>query len=296
MDWDKLRVFHLVADAGNFTRAAEALSLSQSAVSRQVRALEKSLSTALFHRHARGLLLTEQGELLLRTTREVFGILATAEAALADSREQPRGPLRVTTTVGFGSMWLTGQIGDFLDNYPDIQVTLLVADAELDLSMREADVAVRVRPQIQSDLVQRRLFTGTFGVFAVRDYLIRFGSPRGLADLGRHRLIGYGEGFPKPFAEVNWLIDKAREAAPGLEPAFAVNNTYGILRAVEAGIGMALLPAFLARQNPSLVRVLHDIEAPQVEAYFVYPEEMRGSQRVAVFRDFLLRKVAETQF
>ena len=296
MDWDKLRVFHLVADAGNFTRAAEALSLSQSAVSRQVRALEKSLSTALFHRHARGLLLTEQGELLLRTTREVFGILATAEAALADSREQPRGPLRVTTTVGFGSMWLTGQIGDFLDNYPDIQVTLLVADAELDLSMREADVAVRVRPQIQSDLVQRRLFTGTFGVFAVRDYLTRFGSPRGLADLGRHRLIGYGEGFPKPFAEVNWLIDKAREAAPGLEPAFAVNNTYGILRAVEAGIGMALLPAFLARQNPSLVRVLHDIEAPQVEAYFVYPEEMRGSQRVVAFRDFLLRKVAETQF
>lgn len=296
MDWDKLRVFHLVADAGNFTRAAEALSLSQSAVSRQVRALEKSLSTALFHRHARGLLLTEQGELLLRTTREVFGILAAAEATLADSREQPRGPLRVTTTVGFGSMWLTGQIGDFLDNYPDIQVTLLVADAELDLSMREADVAVRVRPQIQSDLVQRRLFTGTFGVFAVRDYLTRFGSPRGLADLGRHRLIGYGEGFPKPFAEVNWLIDKAREAAPGLEPAFAVNNTYGILRAVEAGIGMALLPAFLARQNPSLVRVLHDIEAPQVEAYFVYPEEMRGSQRVVAFRDFLLRKVAETQF
>lgn len=296
MDWDKLRVFHLVADAGSFTRAGEALSLSQSAVSRQVRALEKSLSTVLFHRHARGLLLTEQGELLLRTTREVFGKLAAAEAALADSRQQPRGPLRVTTTVGFGSMWLTGQIGDFLDNYPDIQVTLLVADVELDLSMREADVAVRVRPQVQSDLVQRRLFTGTFGVFAVREYLTRFGSPRGVADLGRHRLIGYGEGFPKPFAEVNWLIDKAREAAPGLEPAFTVNNTYGILRAVEAGIGMALLPAFLARQNPALVRVLHDIEAPEVEAYFVYPEEMRGSQRVVAFRDFLLRKVAETQF
>ncbi len=296
MDWDKLRVFHIVADSGSFTRAGETLGLSQSAVSRQIRALEGSLAATLFHRHARGLLLTEQGELLLRTTREVYSKLAVTKAMLAESKEQPRGPLRVTTTVGFGSMWLTGQIGDFLDNYPDIKVTLLVADVELDLSMRQADVAIRVQPPRQPDLIQRHLFTGTFGVFAVRDYLKRFGTPRNTSDLANHRLISYGEQLPKPFGGVNWLLDKAREDAPALEPAFTVNNTYGILRAVEAGIGLASLPAFLAQQNPTLVRVLHDVESPKVDAYFVYPEEMRGSQRVGVFRDFLLRKIAATQF
>lgn len=296
MDWDKLRIFHIVADSGSFTRAGDVLDLSQSAVSRQIRALEESLDVALFHRHARGLLLTEQGELLLRTTREVYRKLAVTEAMLSESKEQPRGPLRITTTVGFGSMWLTGQIGDFLDNYPEIKVTLLVADAELDLSMRQADVAIRVQPPRQPDLVQRHLFTGTFGVFAVRDYLQRFGTPRSAADLAGHRLISYGEQLPKPFGGVNWLLDKAREETPDLEPAFTVNNTYGILRAVETGIGLASLPAFLAHQNPTLVRVLHDIESPRVDAYFVYPEEMRGSQRVVAFRDFLLRKIARTQF
>lgn len=296
MDWDKLRIFHIVADSGSFTRAGDVLDLSQSAVSRQIRALEESLDVALFHRHARGLLLTEQGELLLRTTREVYRKLAVTEAMLSESKDQPRGPLRITTTVGFGSMWLTGQIGDFLDNYPEIKVTLLVADAELDLSMRQADVAIRVQPPRQPDLVQRHLFTGTFGVFAVRDYLQRFGTPRSAADLAGHRLISYGEQLPKPFGGVNWLLDKAREDTPDLEPAFTVNNTYGILRAVETGIGLASLPAFLAHQNQTLVRVLHDIESPRVDAYFVYPEEMRGSQRVVAFRDFLLRKIARTQF
>lgn len=296
MDWDKLRIFHIVADSGSFTRAGDVLDLSQSAVSRQIRALEESLDVALFHRHARGLLLTEQGDLLLRTTREVYRKLAVTEAMLSESKEQPRGPLRITTTVGFGSMWLTGQIGDFLDNYPEIKVTLLVADAELDLSMRQADVAIRVQPPRQPDLVQRHLFTGTFGVFAVRDYLQRFGTPRSAADLAGHRLISYGEQLPKPFGGVNWLLDKAREETPDLEPAFTVNNTYGILRAVETGIGLASLPAFLAQQNPTLVRVLHDIESPRVDAFFVYPEEMRGSQRVVAFRDFLLRKIARTQF
>lgn len=296
MDWDKLRIFHIVADSGSFTRAGDVLDLSQSAVSRQIRALEESLDVALFHRHARGLLLTEQGELLLRTTREVYRKLAVTEAMLSESKEQPRGPLRITTTVGFGSMWLTGQIGDFLDNYPEIKVSLLVADAELDLAMRQADVAIRVQPPRQPDLVQRHLFTGTFGVFAVRDYLQRFGTPRSAADLAGHRLISYGEQLPKPFGGVNWLLERAREDTPDLEPAFTVNNTYGILRAVETGIGLASLPAFLAQQNPTLVRVLHDIESPRVDAYFVYPEEMRGSQRVVAFRDFLLRKIARTQF
>ena len=145
MDWDKLKVFHAAAEAGSFTHAGERLGLSQSAVSRQVSALEGELSVSLFHRHARGLILTEQGELLFRTAHEVFMKLEAARTKLTDSRERPNGELKVSTTPGIGVHWLTPRLGEFLDLYPDIHITLLTTDEELDLAMREADVAIRLR-------------------------------------------------------------------------------------------------------------------------------------------------------
>ena len=113
MDWDKLRVFHAVAEAGSFTHAGDTLNLSQSAVSRQISALEEALQVPLFHRHARGLILTEQGEALNRTVREVFAKLAVTEALLTESKEKPAGRLKVTTTVGFGASWLAPRLQDF---------------------------------------------------------------------------------------------------------------------------------------------------------------------------------------
>src|SRR5205823_4539362 len=159
MDWDKLRVFHAVAEAGSFTHAGESLNLSQSAVSRQISALEESLSVPLFHRHARGLILTEQGELLYRTAREVFAKLSMTEGMLSESKDRPRGPLKITTPVAFGSMWLTPRIKEFLEHYPEIQISLILDDSELDLSMREADVAIRMSAPRQPDLIQRHLVT-----------------------------------------------------------------------------------------------------------------------------------------
>ena len=116
MDWDKLRVFHAVAEAGSFTHAGDTLNLSQSAVSRQISALEEALQVPLFHRHARGLILTEQGETLNRTVREVFAKLAMTEAMLTESKEKPAGRLKVTTTVGFGASWLTPRLATFLED------------------------------------------------------------------------------------------------------------------------------------------------------------------------------------
>src|SRR6202011_6194799 len=118
MDWDKLKVFHAAAEAGSFTHAGEQLGLSQSAGSRQVSALEQELSVALFHRHARGLILTEQGELLYRTAHEVFMQLEAARTKLTDSREKTNGQLKVTTTVGIGVHWLTPRLGEFVDLFP----------------------------------------------------------------------------------------------------------------------------------------------------------------------------------
>ena len=293
MDWDKLRVFHAVAEAGSFTHAGEALNLSQSAVSRQISALEESLSVPLFHRHARGLILTEQGEVLYHTAREVFSKLAMTEAMLSESKDRPKGPLKVTTTVSFGSAWLSPRIREFMDLYPEIQVTLVVDDSELDLSMREADVAIRMSPPRQPDLVQRHLMATRYHVYASSDYLKRFGTPQRAEDLDKHRIIIYGLDGRPPVRNINWLIEAGARPGHERQPIYVVNNVYAIFRAVECGLGVAALPDFMAQEASDLVRILPELAGPDVEAYFVYPEELRSSKRIAVFRDFLLRKVAE---
>ncbi|HUZ74025.1 MAG TPA: LysR family transcriptional regulator [Stellaceae bacterium] len=293
MDWDKLRVFHAVAEAGSFTHAGEALNLSQSAVSRQISALEESLSVPLFHRHARGLILTEQGDVLYRTAREVFAKLAMTEAMLSESKDRPKGPLKVTTTVAFGSAWLTPRVKEFLELYPEIELSFIVDDSELDLSMREADVAIRMSPPRQPDLVQRHLMTVRNVVFASREYLKKHGTPQKAEDLDKHRLITYGGDSRPPVANTNWLIEIGARNGFERRPILTVNNLYAISRAVATGLGIATLPDFMEHEMSDLVRILPELAGPEIEAYFVYPEELRTSKRIAVFRDFLLRKVAE---
>ncbi len=293
MDWDKLRVFHAVAEAGSFTHAGELLNLSQSAVSRQISALEESLSVPLFHRHARGLILTEQGELLFRTARDIFAKLAMTEAQLSDTRESPKGPLKVTTTVAFGTLWLTPRIRDFHDLYPDIQMTLVVDDGELDLAMREADVAIRMQPPRQPDLVQRHLMTLHYKVYAAPEYLRRFGTPQSVEDLDGHRLIVFGDEAKMPVGNVNWLLDAGARAERPRRPVLRLNNVYGIFRAVQSGLGIAALPDYLSHETNNLVAILPELRGPNVDTFFVYPEELRHSKRIAVFRDFLIRKIAE---
>lgn len=296
MDWDKLRVFHAVAQAGSFTHAGEGLNLSQSAVSRQIGALEETLGTQLFRRHARGLELTEQGELLARTAREVFAKLAMAEAKLSEAKDRPTGPLRITTTTGFGAVWLTPRIVEFLDRYPEISVTLLFEDRELDLTMRDADIAIRLTKPTQPDLVSRYLLTIHFHVYASPAYLREWGTPRALEDLEHHRLVVYGEGPLANVIDTNWLVSKLAEVRRPRRPTLVVNSGFGLLRAVEAGLGIASLPDYFVEATSSVTRVLSELTAPQVDAFFVYPEDLRASKRIVVFRDFLLEKVAESKF
>jgi len=296
MDWDKLRVFHAVAEAGSFTHAGEVLNLSQSAVSRQISALEESLNLPLFHRHARGLILTEQGELLYRTARDVFSKLAMTEALLTESRERAQGPLKITTTVAFGSLWLTPRIKDFLDAYPDISVTMVLFDGELDLAMREADVAIRMMPPRQPDLIQRHLLSMNYAVFASPAYLEQYGMPKSADDLDNHRIIVYGDDtrVSAPVSNVNWLLEAGASPDRPRKPVLEVNNIYGIYRAVKSGLGIAAMPEYLRGEAETLVHILPELKGPKVETYFVYPEELRHSKRITVFRDFLLSKIAES--
>jgi DNA-binding transcriptional LysR family regulator len=295
MDWDKLRIFHAVADAGSFTHAGHELGLSQSAVSRQIGALEEALSVPLFHRHARGLILTEQGELLYRTAHDVFTKLSAAQARLMDSKEKPSGDLRITTTVGLGSVWLTPRLREFSELYPQISVTLLLDDRELDLSMREADVAIRLRRPTQPDLIQRKLFTVHMHVYASLDYVKHNGIPRAVEDLDRHKIVTFGQA-PSYLESVNWLEMAGRPEGSPRAVALRVNNAYGLRRAVQAGIGIGSLADYLVAPDMGLVQIDLPVETPAWDTYFVYPEELKDTKRVTVFRDFLVSKAREWSF
>lgn len=291
LDWDKLRVFHAVAEAGSFTHAGETLNLSQSAVSRQIQALEEALAVPLFHRHARGLILTEQGESLNKTVREVFAKLAMTEALLTESRERPAGRLKVTTTTGFGSTWLAPRLRRFLDAHPEISVTLLLDDTDLDLAMREADVAIRMHPPKQPELIQRHVATFSWRVCGVPGYLKSNGIPQRPEDLDAHRLIIYGDYRP-PVESVNWMAEIGRRAGTPRRAAVEVNSLPAMIEAVRSGLGLAALPDYMGAALDEFVQVLPDLKTPKIEAYFVYPEEMRHSKRVGVFRDFLVSELA----
>ncbi len=295
MDWDKLRIFYAVAEAGSFTHAGDTLNLSQSAVSRQISTLEESIGVTLFHRHARGLILTEEGELLHTTAAEIFGKLAMIEGQLADSRQLPEGPLRITVAEFIGSTWLAPKMAQLREEHPDIQMTMLLDDRILNLGMREADAAIRLYKPEQPELIQRHLTNISFHICASKDYLKSRGAPKTVKDLKDHTLIGYPDNAPAPFADPNWLFRVAEVETDASADLIMMNSIYGIFEAVKAGAGIAALPDYLIDRDKNILKILDTVKRPPVEVYFVYPEERRHSRRISLFRDFLLKTVEETK-
>ena len=288
MDWDKLRIFHAVADAGSLTHAGDTLHLSQSAVSRQIRALEEGLNTTLFHRHARGLILTEQGELLFDATRHMSKRLEAASARIRDSEEEVFGELRVTTTIGFGSLWLAPRLPALYEKYPDLKIDLMLEERLLDLPMREADVAIRMKEPSQADLIRRRLMTINMRLYASPRYLALNGQPETLKDLARHRLISQNTSS----AQVSAGALLVRELmSHEIGSTLTVNNYFGVLQAVIHDLGIGVLPDYLTQDFPELVRVLPGTQSAEVPVFLAYPEELRQSRRVEVFRDFVAEEV-----
>jgi DNA-binding transcriptional LysR family regulator len=296
LDWDKLRVFHAAAEAGSFTHAAEALRLSQSAISRQVSALEQDVGVALFHRHARGLVLTEQGEILYKTAHEVLMKLETVRARLTEAKDRPSGQLRVSTTVGLGSGWLTERVQEFLDLYPEIQLQLILANEELDLTMRQADCAIRLRQPQQPDLIQRKLFTVHFHLFASPAYVAKYGKPRAIEELDRHRIVTFGEQVPHHLADMNWLETAGRPEGSKRIATLQINNIMSIRMAVQRGAGIAMLPDYAVDKDSGLVQIMPETEVPSFDTYFCYPDAMKNQVKLHVFRDFLIAKARSWAF
>lgn len=288
MDWDKLRIFHAVADTGSLTHAGEVLHLSQSAVSRQIRALEESLATTLFHRHARGLILTEQGEMLFETTSAMIKRLEATEARIRDSKDEIFGHLRVTTTVGFGTLFLAPRLGKLYAKYPDLKIDLMLEERVLDLPMREADVAIRMKEPSQADLIRRRLMNIHMRLYATEVYLRAHGTPQSLSDMTEHRLISQNPATPQVAAGAA-LVQELMQTE--IRSTLTVNNYYGVLQAVLNDLGIGVLPDYLAEDFPGLVQVLPEIASGEVPVFLAYPEELRHSKRVAAFREFVTEEI-----
>jgi DNA-binding transcriptional LysR family regulator len=288
MDWDKLRIFHAVADAGSLTHAGDTLHLSQSAVSRQIRALEESLNTTLFHRHARGLILTEQGELLFEATSSMSKRLETASARIRDSEEEVFGELRVTTTTGFGSLWLAPRLPALYKKYPDIKIDLMLEERVLDLPMREADVAIRMKEPSQADLIRKRLMHIRMRLYASPSYLATNAAPERIEDIAGHRLICQNPQSAQVGAGAN-LVQYLM--THDIRSTLTVNNYFGVLQAVLHDLGIGVLPDYLTHDFPQLVRILPDIESVEVPVFLAYPEELRQSKRVGAFRDFVQEEI-----
>ena len=292
MDWDKLRIFHAVADAGSLTHAGDILHLSQTAVSRQVRALEDSLSTTLFHRHARGLILTEQGELLFDATVAMNKRLDAAAARIRDSEEEVFGELRVTTTIGFGSLWLAPRLSKLYDLYPDLTIDLMLEEKVLDLPMREADVAIRMKEPSQADLVRKRLMNIRMRLYASPDYIAKNGTPERIEDISDHRLSCQN---PRAAQVASGLALVQRLMTYNVSSMLTVNNYFGVLQSVIHGLGIGMLPDYSTQELDSVVRVLPDVESVEVPVYLAYPEELRQSKRIAAFRDFVEAEILATR-
>ena len=288
MDWDKLRIFHAVADAGSLTHAGDTLHLSQSAVSRQIRALEESLNTTLFHRHARGLILTEQGELLFDATKSMNKRLEAAAARIRDSEEEVFGELRVTTTTAFGTLWLAPRLPKLYEQYPDLKIDLMLEERVLDLPMREADIALRMKEPSQADLIRKRLMSVRMRLYASHSYLEKSAPLNDIEDIANHRLISQNLSAPQVAAGSSLVQHLLTYDVPS---TFTVNNYFGVLQGVLNGLGVGVLPDYITEDFPDLVRVLPELESGEVPVFLAYPEELRQSKRISIFRDFVQEEI-----
>jgi len=296
MDWDKLKIFYTVAEAGSVTSATVNLNLSQSAISRQIQSLEHDLKVKLFERHARGLTLTENGEYLFKTAHEVISKLKEVETTLGDKKNKPSGKLTVTTFVSFGTTWLTPRIQEFMQLNPEIEVELIFDDKELDLSTRQADIGIWSRRPKQLNYIQRKLIDINYHIYGSPKYLEKNGYPKTINDLNKHRFISFGKGTPSPVFNPDWALKLGMKDNKKRKSCMKVNSVYGLLLAVQSGVGLAALPDYLTVKQPDIVKVLPNVEGPITEAHFVYPQSLKNVARVQAFRNFLYSKISEWEF
>ena len=208
--------------------------------------------------------------------------LDAASARIRDSEDEVYGELRVTTTTGFGSLWLAPRLAHLYEKYPDLNVDLMLEERVLDLPMREADVAIRMKEPSQADLIRKRLMTVQMRLYASEYYLGERALPETLDDLSSHRIICQNPNAPQVAVSAS-LVQRLLTYKP--QSTLTVNNYFGVLQGVINNLGIGVLPDYVTHDFPDLIRVLPEMEPAEVPVFLAYPEELRHSRRIAAFRE-----------
>jgi DNA-binding transcriptional LysR family regulator len=287
LDWDKLRVFYNVVESGSFTQASSRLNIGQSAISRQISSLENRIGSPLFYRYTRGLQLTEQGELLFRTARDVFSDLAMVQARITENVQISQNTLTIASSIGFGTSWLTPRFHKFSALYPHFRLTVRLSDDPVDLTLHESDVAITVTVTDDENLIYHKLLSRPLYIYSSREYLLKSGVPLSLDDLDHHRLIIFDGKDMVLFDNANWFLTCGTSPGIKREAYLAINNLHGIARAVEGGSGIACLPPYIAKSCKNLVQILPDAPLPVAHFYFVYPRGLKDLKKIETLWNFL---------
>ncbi len=292
-DLADLRVFTRIADLGSLSAAARALGMPKSSASRSLVRLEAVAGAALIERSTRHMHLTDAGRLLRRHARRILDDVGEAENALTGLIGMPRGTLRVSVRFTFAAGPLAPMLPGFLARYPDVRVALSIDNRNVDLLAEDFDVAIRVGPLPDSDLIARRLMTVALWTCASPAYLALRGTPTTVEDLSRHELIGRVDRraawrFQAPGGAVREI-----EVVPGtVIPEPAVLQTVLI-----GGAGIGRLPDFYAAEavaRGALVRLLPEHQVDSADVHALYPSHRSLSAKVRVFIDALAEHLGRT--
>lgn len=292
MDLSKLKVFYTVAKEGNITKASEILHISQPAVSRTIQMFEYSLKIKLFERMSRGVKLTTQGERMYAFAESIMQQAKSFSSELYEHEDDLSGELKIITTPGVGSGWLTHYIPGFADLYPKVNISILGKMEDVDL--READVAIRTFIPYDTRLIQRPLTVFKMKLWASPEYLEKFGVPKTAEDLDNHRILTFGAPRHNPYGNCSWI--KEIGVKPGYERKYymQINSLEGLVNLAELGIGIVEIPEECIKfKANNLAPVLSNLKGPEIPVYYIYGENMKKSKRITAFADFLEQEIGK---
>jgi DNA-binding transcriptional LysR family regulator len=292
MKWDRLRLFNIVAQTRNITEASYILQMSQSALSRQMKALEHELGVKLFLRNSDGITLTKAGIRLYSSVQVLASDISKTHNQLLQDMDVPSGRLNVTATNAFGALWVAPRMSKFKIAYPEISVALSLRDSEPRVTNFNSDVEVRMTPSSSQDDVQIKLADCRYKIFASKDYLKVNGLPKTTKDLDDHKIISYGEDAQPPIDRhrLNWLLTIGKENKRPRKPILEVSSIYGIAKATEVGMGIASLPDWMEFEMIELIEILPQLEGPKMSISLCYNYELRNDSRIKAFKDFMLQE------
>lgn len=298
-----MEAFVRVVDAGSFSAAAQQWGRSKAVVSKYINALEAHLGVQLIQRTTRSLSLTEAGRAYRERCADVLGEIEGLEASLREGVAAPRGPLRVTAPPGFASHYLGVMTKDFLARFPEVTIDLDLTHRMVDLVEENIDVAIRVTDPRDSSLVARRIAPAPIIAVAAPSYLRRRGTPKQPADLRDHDCL-VDTNFRD---QQRWRFQTPKQAKPNsktkAEPTtetitvhgpLRVNNPDAICEMAEAGLGIALVPEFVASdalRAGSLCEVLKGRVAFRWSILAVYPRRRYLPLRVRAYIDHLVERI-----